>query len=199
MGVKILTFSQHGKVGAAGLCQAALSALRNHRIDVHGKVLGMLCAFQKDLCSSERCSNAESTLEELLDGGIVETAVTQMATAECSRPDGKRQSVAARRGKAECEESGGGLEMLVLLSRDSDGLQSMCEPRPLYRLMEGIAKWLVQVWLFCVFVGNPGCCGVIIRDGLFRKFVCFHCGQPKSFGWVLYVVFVGNRECCGVV
>ncbi len=107
---------------AAGLCQAALQALRRQITTVSGRTLALLHTFFKGLSSKSQ----SSAMTVLVAGDVVELAMAHLADAGSDN--------------IQC-----GVHMLEHFRADSRGRERLCAPRVVDQLMKWIAKWLAEV------------------------------------------------------
>ncbi len=135
---------------------------------MHEKVLNMLLNFHDDLCTFTE--SGPEALAVLVAGGIVEfamdNAAAQVVKSESRGTQGRRQNAGPQMATEETEDIGIGLVMLLRLVRHPDGLQRISGPGIVDQLMEGFAKWLVEVRRCCVVVCDTIWFSVVITTWL---------------------------------
>jgi hypothetical protein len=111
---------------AAGLCQAAVEALRKQNRDVGDKVLAMFSTF----CASLSKESLSAAIAVLVEAGAVELTVGHMTEAGLEIPVY-------------------GLQVYSYYIHDPGARDRMCAPGVVDQLMKWFAKWLPEVG------GNP--------------------------------------------
>jgi hypothetical protein len=106
----------------AGLCEAAVEALRRDSSDVTGRVLAMLFIFFRRLPRESRTA----AMAVLVAGGAVELTVAYMAEVGLDIPKW-------------------GLEMLMYYTDDPCARERMCAPGMVDQIIKWFARWLPPV------------------------------------------------------